>query len=263
MSEGNLTLLRRVSIGSESSTIYSTPGAYTHVRGLENLSYSFPREALADNRHLTSRRGQNASHLGAKAPEMGFRVPIHNAIFTDLDTVFTSAFGTKSANTFVWSAGAAGTVTKSSGSFDPIVLVTISAVTHARPVKSVASNVATLAIQGGGANTTAKNAATDSGALYYQDPTAAYTSMALEMDASGESDHIKYTMAGAVPDQVTLSLDLEQRLGLDLHFMGGDFTINTAANITNPSALSGQQLGFQAECFIQDIGTPAAGTQID
>ena len=148
MSEGNLTLLRRVSIGSESSTIYSTPGAYTHVRGLENLSYSFPREALADNRHLTSRRGQNASHLGAKAPEMGFRVPIHNAIFTDLDTVFTSAFGSKSANTFVWSAGAAGTVTKSSGSFDPIVLVTISAVTHARPVKSVASNVATLAIQG-------------------------------------------------------------------------------------------------------------------
>lgn len=265
MSEGALSNLRRVAIGSESSTLYSAPGAFTQVRGLEGLSHSGMRETLADGRHLTSRKGQYASRLGAHQIDVGFQVPVHGAIHTDLDAVFTSALGTKSANTLTWSAdiGTGGGVTKSAGTFDPLILGTVASVTYARPVKTVATNDATMAIKFPGATTTAKQAVTGGGALYLQDPTAAFTSMQVQCDASGESDYVPATYKGCVPDRVALSLDLAGQLMYDIHFLGGEWTPNAAADITNPSALSGQLIGFTAEAFLQDIGTPAVGTQID
>lgn len=265
MAEGANTLKRRVSIGSESSTLYSTPGAYTHVRGLEGLQHSGPRESLADNRHLTSRKPQYASRLGWKSVDVGFQVPVHSAIQTDLDAVFTSAFGTKSANTLTWSAdiSTGSGITKSGGTFDPLILGTVSSVTYVRPVKTISTNDATMAIKFPGATTTAKQAITGGGALYLHDPTAAMTALQIQCDASGETDYVAATYAGCVPDRVALSLDLAGQLMFDLHFVGGGWTKNSAASISDPSTLTGQLVGHQAECFIQDIGTPTTGTQID
>ncbi len=265
MSEGANGFLRRVSIGSESSTLYSAPGSFTHVRGVEGLTHQGPRESLADNRHLTSRKGQYASRLGVKSVDVGFQVPVHSAIQTDLDAAFTAALGTKSANTLTWSAdiSTGSGITKSAGTFDPLVMGTVGGVTFVRPGKTIATNDLTMAIKFPGATTTAKQAITGGGACYVQDPTAAFTAMQIQCDASGEADYVPATYKGCVPDRLALSLDLAQQLMFDLHFVGGDWTKNSAPDITNPSALSGQLIGQQAECFLQDIGTPLVGTQID
>ena len=63
---------------------------------------------------------------------------------------------------------------------------------------------------------------------------------------------------------VGLSLDLTQRLGLSFSFEGGDWEQAVGANLGDPDgALVGQYLGYACEVFVQDIGTPAAGTQLD
>lgn len=265
MSEGANSQLRRVSVGSEVATLYAAPGAYTHLRGAQGLSHKGQRESLADGRHLTSRMGQYASRLGQKSGDITCSVPLHAATATDLVAILTSAFGVVSANTITWSAGAAATVTKSAGEFDPIVITPVTGgVYYARPVKSVAANVATLAIQLPAASITgAKNAITGGGGAFYQSAAAEPTYLHIECDPAGESDYVSATYQGCVPEKVGLSLDLSQQLMLDLAFKAADWTPNSAANITNPSALTGQMLGFAAECFLQDIGTPAAGTQID
>lgn len=261
MSEGALGSKRRVSIGSESSTIYSAPGAYTHVRGLEGLTHTGSREALADNRHLLSRKGQYASRLGAHQIDVGFQVPVHAAIHTDLAAVFTSAFGTVNTDTFTWSAdiSTGSGITKSAGDFPALAMATVAGVKYVRPFKTITSNDATAAIKWPGATTASEAPA----AYYQQDPTADYTALHIECDAAGETDYVPATYKGCVPDRLALSLDLNGQLMFDLHFLGGNWAPNSAANITDPSALSGQLIGFAAECFLQDIGTPAVGTQID
>jgi len=50
---------------------------------------------------------------------------------------------------------------------------------------------------------------------------------------------------------------------LNWTFTAGDFLENSAANVSNPSAISTQFLGYAAQCYLQDISAAAAGTQID
>ena len=261
MSEGALSRKRRLSIGSEGSSLYSAPGAFTHIRGVEELVHSGMHESIADNRHLLASMGQYASRLGAHQIDVGCQVPVHAAIQTDLDAPFTSVFGSKNAETLTWSAdiSTGSGITKSAGNFPSMVMGTVAGVKYVRPFKTVATNDGTMAIKFPGTTTAAEVAS----ALYENDPTAAFTALQLQVDASGETDYVPATYKGCVPDRLALTLDLAGQLFFDLHFLGGDWTPNAAPDIANPSALSGQLIGFAAECFLQDIGTPAVGTQID
>jgi hypothetical protein len=83
------------------------------------------------------------------------------------------------------------------------------------------------------------------------------------IDADGESDFVPYEFSGCVPTKCELSLDLNQRVGMNWTFTAGDWTTSTTIGASDPAALSKQFLGYAAECYLQDIGTPAAGTQID
>lgn len=262
MSEGALGLVRRVTVTDE-STIYTDAGNYTNLAGVENLTFTHERESLADNRHLLIAKGQYASHKGRKNGEISFSVPVHANTYDELSYPLESAFGTQSANTMTYASATTTTLTKSAGTFDPIVLTTISGVEVPVPIKSISGNTATYAILPGGSASTAVNALSSNGACFIQDYTVAANTLRVEIDANGESDFVPYTYTGCVPTKCELNLDLSNRLMMNWTFKAGDFTSNSAANVGDPTALSTQFLGYAAQCYLQDIGTPAAGTQID
>lgn len=264
MSEGALGLIRRVTISAESS-IYTDGASYDHVAGVEDLSYTATREPLEDNRHLLLAKGQHASHLGRKSGEISFSVPVQANTWSELIHPLTSAFGTLSANTVSFVSATTTTVTADAGEvFDPIILTTISGVEVPRPIKSVSGDTATYAILPGGTTTAVAVAGDTNGACFIQDYTvAAGKTLHIECDADGESDFVPQTFTGCVPTRCELNLDLSNRLMLNWTFTAADFTNNSASNTVDPAAISTQFLGYAADCFLQDTGTPAAGTQID
>lgn len=263
MSEGALELIRRVTISDESA-IYTNAANYTHLAGVEGLTYTHPREPLADNRHLLISKGQHASHLGAKSGEINFSVPVTSATAAECTAALEAAFGLKSAKELTFSSATTTTVTSDDGTdFDPIILTTISGVEVPVPIKSVSTNTATYAILPGGTTTAVATALDTGGACFIQDYTAAANTLHIEVDANGETDYVPYTYSGAVPTKCEINLDLSNRLMLNWTFTAGDFLENSAANVSNPSAISTQFLGYAAQCYLQDISTAAAGTQID
>lgn len=265
MSTGALTRIQRLAIGKE-PTIYDTPASFDQISAIEAVSMTASREALADNRQLTSRKAQHASHLGQKSFEAAFTVPIHEDIHTQLDDVWTAALGSKTSNApLVFVSGTQSTITVSSGVFDPLILITLSdGSMFVRPVKSVAGGtVATLAIQlpalGGRTVTAVANAT----ACYVQSPSALVDTFTLEMDRDQEPDQVPYIGKGCAVASLGISLDLASRLSAAFSFTGGDWDQSTPSNTADPAEISGQQLGYAAEAFLQDIATPVAGVQID
>lgn len=265
MSTGALTRIQRLAIGKE-PTIYDTPVAFTNISAIEAVSMTASREALADNRQLTSRKAQHASHLGQKSFEAAFTVPVHVDMQTQLDDVMTAALGSKVSNaSLVFVSGTQSTITISAGVFDPLILITLSdGSKFIRPVKSVAGGtVATLAIQlpalGGRTVTGAVNA----DACYVQSPSALVDTFTLEMDRDQEPDQVPYIGKGCAVASLGVTLDLASRLSLAVSFTGGDWDQTTPGNTGDPAEISGQQLGYAAEAFLQDIATPVAGVQID
>lgn len=263
MSEGAYGRIGRITISDE-STIYTSGGNYQHIAAPEEITYTHEREALADNRQLLISKGQYAAHLGRKSGEVSFTAPLHAATYSELQYALKSAFGQKSTRQAVFSAANTTTLTIDAGAnFDPLMQVTIGGVEIIVPIKSISGAVGTYAILPGGSASACATALDTTGACYIQDYTAAVTTLNIQCDKHGESDYVPYTFTGAVPTKCELNLDLSQRLSLNWSFMVGDWTANTAANVASPSAMSGQFLGYAAQCYLQDIGTPAAGTQID
>ena len=262
MSEGALGLIRRVTIDSE-STIYTADANPENIAGVENLTFTHMRESLEDQRHLTLAKGQYASHLGRKSGEISFTTPVHASTYSEMAFPLKSAFGTQSTNTITYASANTTTLTKSAGNFDPITLVTVGGVEIPIPSKSVSTNTLTYAILPGGSASAAVNASQSSGACFVQDYTASAYTMSMLIDADGESDFVPYEYSGCVTNKCELNLDLNQRLSLNFGFMAGDWTTTTTISASDPSALSKQFLGYAANCYLQDIGTPAAGTQID
>lgn len=269
MSSGALTRIQRIAIGPEDGAIYQAPASYQQVRGIEAVTVSATRESLADNRQLTSQRNQFASHIGQKSFTAEFTVPVHDAIDTDLDCVFESAMGSKmsqTAPTFV--SGNQSSVTISAGAFDPLVLISLGdGRKFVRPVKSVAANVATLAIQlptlGIVTVSNVENAADNSGSCYVVDPLATPITIGLETDRDVEPDQVPFIGKGCIPTSLAMSLDLTQRLAFTVRLSGGDWAQSTPSNTATPATLENQLIAFAAEAYIQEIGTPLAGTQLD
>lgn len=266
MSQGALTRIQRVAIGKE-ATIYSTPGSFTKPRGIEAVSMTAGREALADNRQLTSRKAQHAAHIGQKSFAFGMTIPMHDDIVADMGDIFEGALGELvSPSALVFVSGTQSTITISAGVFDPLIIITLSdGSKHVRPVKSVAGGtVATLAILlpvlGGRTVTGATNALS----CYKHDPSADISSFQIQTDRDQETDQVPFIGKGCAPTSVGLSLDLTQRLGFSFTFEGGDWEQAVGADLGDPDgALSGQYLGYACEIYVQDIGTPTAGTQLE
>ena len=266
MSQGALTRIQRVAIGKE-ATLYATPASFTKPRGIEATSMTAAREALADNRQLTSRKAQHAAHIGQKSFAFGMTIPMHDNIVDDMGDVFEGALGSKVSTTaLVFVSGTQSTITISSGTFDPLIIITLSdGSRHVRPVKSVAGGtVATLAIQlpalGGRTVTSVSNAL----ACYKHDPSADVLSFQIQSDRDQETDQVPYVGKGCAPLSVGLSLDLTQRLGFSFSFEGGDWLQTVGGDLGDPDgALSGQYLGYACEVYVQDISTPSAGVQLE
>lgn len=266
MSQGALTRIQRVAIGKE-ATIYSTPGSFTKPRGIEAVSMTAGREALADNRQLTSRKAQHASHIGQKSFAFGMTIPMHDDIVADMGDIFEGALGSiVTPSSLVFVSGTQSTITISSGIFEPLILITLSdGSQHIRPVKSVAGGtVATLAIQlpalGGRTVTGVGNATV----CYKHDPSADISSFQIQTDRDQETDQVPFIGKGCAPTSVGLSLDLTQRLGFSFTFEGGDWDQSVGGDLGDPDgALSGQYLGYACEIYVQDIGTPTTGTQLE
>jgi hypothetical protein len=264
MSEGALTQIRRFVIGKEDGAIYAAPADWLSPRGCEDVTASADFERIADNRQRTSRRAGTASHNGPKKWELGFRSPLHSASTADLDCVLENVAGAAadgSSFTYNDSGSSATTIVKSAGTHDPLLLLTVGGVKEVRPVKSVSTNDATLAIRASGDPSAAENPAR----FYTASPTASETTLAAEWDRDQEGDTIAYAASGGVCDRCAIEMDTEGRVFFDVHIMGADWTDadQTPNNITAPSSLSGHFLGYAAEAFLQDIGTPAVGAQKD
>lgn len=269
MSTGALTRIQRLALGAE-STIYDTPSSFENISAIEAVTATASRAPLADNRQLTSRKAQHASHLGEKAFDSSFTVPLHQDITDQLDDVLTTALGSKAGGSLVGPfAGTEATVTSvGGGTFDPIVKITLSdGSVFVRPVKSVTGNVATLAIRlptlGARTVTNVENAVSTGGACYIQDPDGAVTTFHVEIDRDGEPDQVPYIGKGCAVTAATIALNLTARLTLQVSMSGGDWSQETPTNTAAPAEISGQQLGYAAEAFLQDIGTPSAGVQLD
>jgi hypothetical protein len=262
MSEGALSQIRRVAVGEENGSIYTAPASWTNPRGIEDVSASATRERLADNRQRTSRRAGTASHNGPKSWELGFKAPLHAATVTDLGSVIKNAAGASaSGSSFTYNdtGSSESTIVKSAGTHDPLLLITTASGKEVRPVKSVSSNDATLAIRASANPSGAENPAT----YYTATPGATETTLAAQWDRDGETDVINYVGTGGVCDRLALEIDTDGRVALDVHLMGADWSQEDGSALDAPSALSGHFIGFAAEVALQDIGTPAALTQID
>jgi hypothetical protein len=263
MSEGAWSKLRRLALSQE-DTIYTTDGAWTQLRGLEGAEVQTLEDVLSDDRHKTARKRNYAPHLGEKSAVCNFRIPWHDAIVTDASPLYESAFGFKSTSSLTFNAAGStdGVIVKSAGTHDPIVFATATSI-YARPVKSVSSNDATLAIKLPGAATAATNADATGGACYYYDPTAATKYIQLEADRAGESDSLPYILKGGYVTSMTLEVDLSGRMGTTFGCQFHSWTQDTASNVSNASALSGHFLGLAGEAFLQSAASPAVGTQLD
>jgi hypothetical protein len=262
MSEGALKIIQRVAVGEENGSIYTAPSAFTNPRGLEEVSATADRENLPDNRQKTSRRAGHASFLGSKKWELGFKAPIHSATVTDLTSILKNVAGATASGAAVTATGTTTVVTKTAGAFGaPMLLLTTASGKEVRPIKSDdGANAATLAIRGSANSSAAENPAT----YYTATPGATETTLAAEWDRDDEADCVNYSASGGVCDRLALEIDTDGRVALDVHLMGADWTQTTSpGGIEAPSALSGHFVGFAAEVFLQSIGTPAAGTQID
>jgi hypothetical protein len=264
MSESAWGLRRRLALSQE-DTYYTSDGAWTQLRGLEGVDVQILQEALADERHVTARKLNHYPHLGEKSATCSFSLPMHDSIVGDASPLFESAFGFKSTNTTLTfsSSPDGGSVVTSAGTFDPIVLCTSGGVLYARPIKSVSGGTGTFAIKLPGAATTSANAATNNGALYYYDPTAETKYIQIEADRASETDSLDYILKGGYVTGMTLELDLQSRMMFGFQTQFHSWSQATASNAANPSAPSGHFLGLAGEAFVQDAGTPAAGTQLD
>jgi hypothetical protein len=266
MSQGAMTRIQRVAIGKEAS-LYATPASFTNPRGIEGTSMTAAREALADNRQLTSRKGQHAAHIGQKSFTFGMTIPMHDNIVDDIGDVFEGALGSKvAASGLTFVSGTQSTITISAGVFDPLIIITLDdGSKHVRPVKSVAGGtVATLAIQlpalAGRTVTDVDNA----GACYKHDPSADILSFEIQTDRDQETDQVPFVGKGCAPLSVGLSLDLTQRLGFSLSFEGGDWLQQVGGDLGDPDgALTGQYLGYACEVYLQSTASPSAGVQIE
>lgn len=265
MSQGALTRIQRVAIGKE-ATIYATPAGFTRPRGIEGTSMTAGREALADNRQLTSRKAQHAAHIGQKSFAFGMTIPMHDNIVEDMGDVFESALGSKvPASPLTFVSGTQSSITISAGTFDPLILITLDdGSKYIRPVKSVAANVATLAIQLPPLNGREVVDVDNAQACYKHDPSADISTFEIQSDRDQETDQVPYVGKGCAPTSVGLSLDLTQRLGFSFAFEGGDWEQAVGGNLANPDGeLTGQYLGYACEAYIQGINFPSAGVQLD
>jgi hypothetical protein len=255
-----------VAIGKE-ATIYDTPVSFTKPRGIEGTSMTAGREALADNRQLTSRKAQHASHIGQKSFAFGMTIPMHDNIVDDMGDIFEGALGSlvsPSALTFV--SGTQSTITISAGVFDPLVLITLSdGSTHVRPVKSVAGGtVATLAIQLPTLGARTVTGCINANQCYKHDPSADILSFQIQTDRDQETDQVPYVGKGCAPTSVGLTLDLAARLAFSFSFEGGDWLQQVGGDLGDPDgALSGQYLGYACEVYVQSISSPSAGVQLE
>jgi hypothetical protein len=261
MSEGALSIIRRVAVGEENGSIYTAPSAYTNPRGLEEVSAGADRDNIADNRQKTSRRAGHASFLGPKKWELGFRAPIHAATVTDLTSILKNVAGATTSGAAVTATGTTTTVTKTAGSFGaPCLLLTTASGKEVRPIKSDdGANAATLAILGSANSTAAENPAT----FYTATPGATETTLAAQWDRDAEGDVVNYTGTGGVCDRLALEIDTDGRVALDVHLMGADWAQANGGSLAAPSALSGHFVGFAAEVFLQSIASPDTPAQID
>jgi hypothetical protein len=265
MSEGAWSKLRRIALSQE-DTIYTTDGAWTQLRGLEDAAVLPTEEVLSDNRHKTARKSNYAPHLGEKGATLGFRLPWHDALVGDASPLLESAFGFKSTNSLTFNAAGSsdGIVVKSAGTHDPIVLATYDSIIYARPVKSVSSNDATLAIKLAGTPTAATNADATNGACYYYDPTVVVSKyIQVEADRAGENDSLPWILKGGYVTSMTLDVDLGGRMGFGFGCQFHSWSQAAASNVSNPTALSGHFLGLSGEAFLQSASSPAVGTQLD
>jgi hypothetical protein len=142
------------------------------------------------------------------------------------------------------------------------------------PVKSVAGGtVATWAIKptlpSGYAVTDINNAdqtgtSTTQGGCYYEDPTADAYTFQFEIDQDGENDSVPWILKGMAITELTVLYDLQERLRFRFGFEGGDWSQELGANLADASTEpSGNFLSWAASCFIQDLTTPAEGTQVE
>jgi hypothetical protein len=268
MSQGALTRVQRIAIGQEPS-IYGTPASFEQIRGIEGVTMTASRESLADNRQLTSQRNQFASHIGQKSFTAEFTVPVHNAIDSDLDAVFTSVMGAKLAQTpLSFVSGTVSAITVSAGDFDSLILISLSdGRQFVRPVLTASGLVGTLAIKlpslGLATVVGAQNADANSGSCYVVNPLATPTTMQVQIDRDVEPDQVPFVGKGCIPTSLAMSLDLTQRLSFTVGLSGGDWSQEIPAQTATPAALENQLIAFAAEAYIQDIGTPTAGVQLD
>ncbi len=266
MADGAWKMMRRGAVSAESS-FYTSGGSWTQLRGVQDLQVQINQEVLPDERHTTARKSNYAPHLGVKTAQATFFIPWHDDMATDLAPLFLSAFGFKSSDSLTYndSGSTDGIIVKSDGTHDPQILITTGGVIYARPVKSVSSNDGTLGIKlpGAGDPTAATNADATNGGLWYYDPTAATTSVQMEVDRAGEDGSLGYILKGGTVTSMSLELNLSGRMGFQFTVTFYDWTQDTTSNISNPSAVSGHFLGMSGEAYLQDWGTPDAGTQRD
>lgn len=263
MSESSWGLVRRVALSQE-DTLGTSDGAWTQLAGIEDFTFSPDQEALPDNRHVTSTKSNHAPFLGPKSATASFRLPWHDRLKQDASPLLESAFGKVSADTITSTGGTASTITKTAGTFDPLLALTVGGVVEVRPVKSVAANDATLAIQASGASTAATNADATNGACYLWDPsvdTSKYVQ--LEIDQDTETDSLDWILKRGYVQSMTLELDLQARMAFSFNCQFHDWSQSSATNTAAPTAFSGHFLGLSGEAYLQSTGSPAAGTQLD
>lgn len=269
MSEGALSRVQRLCIGNTGTTIYGTPVDFEQISGIEAVTLTVGRESLADNRQLTGRKGQFASHIGQKNFEMAFSVPLHNGVASQLDKLLECAIGSKVAAS-VLTVNAAGSTADqldvTGGTADPLVRVQLSdGRFQVRPVDDTNRFIIRPDL-GAATIADAANAATAGGACYKHAPQTDTIYLAAEVDRDVEPDQIPYVANGLVPSNLTVSIDLAQRLMLQCGLKGGEWLIEAGANLADPDPVVGQYLGFSAEAFVTPLdpsGDPQDGVQLD
>jgi hypothetical protein len=264
MSEGALTQIRRVAISKEDGAIYATAAGHVNLRGLEDVQADADFERIADNRQRTSRLAGTASRNGPKKWELSGKAPLHSGTQTDLDYLFENVSGAAATTgAAVTATGTATTVTKTAGAFGaPALLLTTASGKEVRPIKSDdGANAATLAIRGSANSSAAENPAY----FYTATPTGSETTLCAQWDRDSETDTVNYSASGGVCDRLAIEIDTEGRVAFDFHIMGADWddSDQTPSELAAPSPDSGYFLGYAAEVFLQDIGTPAVGAQVD
>jgi hypothetical protein len=284
MSEGAFFRTRRY-VWCLEDPIYTAGSFQTPYLGYEDSQGTAGYNLLPDNRQLTTRLGVKAGHLGEKQATFTFTRPLHNAFCSTngeaLALMLEAALGSDadgSALTFS-SASTNATGTVSAGTFAPIVETVLTktdnpTIRRRVPVKSVAGGtVATWAIKptlpSGYAVTDINNpdqtgSSATGGKCFKEDPTATSYTFQFEIDQDGENDSVPWILKGMAINELTVLYDLQERLRLRFGFEGGDWSQESGSNLADASSEpSGNFLSWAASCFIQDLTTPAEGTQVE